>query len=157
MTATCPIPLRRPSGAPAGSAQIEDMFLRYFDSRGLATDPTAFDGRSDYGPFIEHGVPAGGLFTRRRGHQDGGAGGGLRRYRRARLRPLLPPGMRHVDNLNNTALDQNADAVAHSAWTLARSQSPITKAQGTGPNTARAERSKRHGKYWKYQGPFLVR
>ena len=27
------------------------------------TDPTAFDGRSDYGPFIANGVPAGGLFT----------------------------------------------------------------------------------------------
>lgn len=26
-------------------------------------DLTAFDGRSDYGPFIENGIPAGGLFT----------------------------------------------------------------------------------------------
>jgi len=25
--------------------------------------PTAFDGRSDYGPFIANGVPAGGIFT----------------------------------------------------------------------------------------------
>jgi len=25
--------------------------------------PTAFDGRSDYGPFIDAGIPAGGLFT----------------------------------------------------------------------------------------------
>ena len=50
-------------GAPAGSGAIERTFLRYFDSKGLATDPTAFDGRSDYGPFIAQGIPAGGLFT----------------------------------------------------------------------------------------------
>ena len=30
---------------------------------GLANDPTPFDGRSDYGPFIAAGIPAGGLFT----------------------------------------------------------------------------------------------
>ena len=52
-----------PSGAPAGSAQIEDMYLRYFRSKSMPTEPTAFDGRSDYGPFIENGVPAGGIFT----------------------------------------------------------------------------------------------
>ena len=31
--------------------------------KGLTTEPTAFDGRSDYGPFIDVGIPAGGLFT----------------------------------------------------------------------------------------------
>src|SRR5215207_9603467 len=50
-------------GAPEGSAQIEDMFLDYFASQGLATEPMAFDGRSDYGPFISAGIPAAGLFT----------------------------------------------------------------------------------------------
>ena len=32
-------------------------------SQGLASEPTAFDGRSDYGPFIAVGIPAGGLFS----------------------------------------------------------------------------------------------
>ena len=50
-------------GAPEGSADIEEMFLDYFEGQGLATEPTAFDGRSDYGPFIAAGIPAGGLFT----------------------------------------------------------------------------------------------
>jgi Zn-dependent M28 family amino/carboxypeptidase len=48
---------------PPGSAQIEDLFNRSFSSQGLATEPTAFDGRSDYGPFIAAGIPAGGLFS----------------------------------------------------------------------------------------------
>ena len=51
-----------PAG-PAGSGQIEDVFTSYFDSQGLASDPTEFSGRSDYGPFIAVGIPAGGLFT----------------------------------------------------------------------------------------------
>jgi Zn-dependent M28 family amino/carboxypeptidase len=48
---------------PAGSAEIEKVFTNYFASKNLATEPTAFDGRSDYGPFIAVGIPAGGLFT----------------------------------------------------------------------------------------------
>ena len=83
-----------PTAGPPGSAQIEQVFLDWFDSQGLATEPTAFDGRSDYGPFIARGAPAGGLFTGAEVHQDGRAGGGLRRRRRCRVRPLLPPGVR---------------------------------------------------------------
>ena len=37
--------------------------MKYFGKQGLATEPTAFDGRSDYGPFIAVGIPAGGLFA----------------------------------------------------------------------------------------------
>ena len=49
--------------APEGSALIEDLFTDFLDSEGLAWYSTAFDGRSDYGPFIWTGIPAGGLFT----------------------------------------------------------------------------------------------
>jgi len=50
---------------PPGSAEIEQVFLDHFESEGLETEPTAFDGRSDYGPFIAPAafVPAGGLFS----------------------------------------------------------------------------------------------
>ena len=48
---------------PRGSGQIEQLFLDYINSQGLPTEPTPFDGRSDYGPFIAAGIPAGGLFT----------------------------------------------------------------------------------------------
>jgi Zn-dependent M28 family amino/carboxypeptidase len=80
---------------PEGSDDIEAMFLEYFASQGLPTEPTAFDGRSDYGPFIAAGVPAGGLVHRRRGDQDGRAGCDLRRHRRRAVRPVLPRGLRH--------------------------------------------------------------
>jgi Zn-dependent M28 family amino/carboxypeptidase len=48
---------------PAGSHAIEEVFEEFFASQGLASEPTAFDGRSDYDAFISAGIPAGGLFT----------------------------------------------------------------------------------------------
>ncbi|WP_214321902.1 M28 family metallopeptidase [Nonomuraea sediminis] len=54
------------SGAPAGppgSDEIEKLFEKYFDTIHQAHNGTDFDGRSDYGPFIAAGIPAGGLFT----------------------------------------------------------------------------------------------
>ena len=48
---------------PAGSAQIEETFEAFFNSRGIPFKGTDFSGRSDYGPFIAAGIPSGGLFT----------------------------------------------------------------------------------------------
>lgn len=52
---------------PTGSAGIERVFTRFYDTfyrgRQIVDAPTDFDGRSDYGPFIEIGVPAGGVLT----------------------------------------------------------------------------------------------
>eukprot|EP01112_Ceratiomyxa_fruticulosa_P022260 TRINITY_DN8092_c0_g2_i7.p1 TRINITY_DN8092_c0_g2~~TRINITY_DN8092_c0_g2_i7.p1 ORF type:complete len:125 (-),score=25.05 TRINITY_DN8092_c0_g2_i7:56-430(-) len=46
-----------------GSTVIQHLFEKSFDVQGLKWDLTPFTGRSDYGPFIEKGIPAGGLFT----------------------------------------------------------------------------------------------
>lgn len=48
---------------PPGSAHIEKVFEEYFVEVGLPSAPTAFSGRSDYGPFLQVGIPSGGLFT----------------------------------------------------------------------------------------------
>lgn len=42
---------------------IQDLFENWFSSQNLETVTTPFDGRSDYGPFLEQGIPSGGLFT----------------------------------------------------------------------------------------------
>ncbi len=55
-----------PATAPTvneGAARIEREFVQYFDSQGIPTEPTAFDGRSDYKPFQDNGVASGGLFS----------------------------------------------------------------------------------------------
>ena len=89
------------------------------DSR---TAPTAFDGRSDYGPFIAAGIPAGGLFTGAEEIKTPAAGGDLRRHRRRAVRPVLPPRLRRLLQPVQPGLDQNADAAAHVLLTLAQAK-----------------------------------
>jgi Zn-dependent M28 family amino/carboxypeptidase len=98
---------------PAGSGAIEQIFLDYFASQNLANAPTPFNGRSDYGPFIAAGIPAGGLFTGAEGVKTaaqasiyGGTAG-------APYDPCYHLACDTYANNNNTALDQMSDAVAH--------------------------------------------
>ncbi|RCW38526.1 Zn-dependent M28 family amino/carboxypeptidase [Halopolyspora algeriensis] len=48
---------------PKGSGAIEQAFVDALNSQGVEVEGTDFTGRSDYGPFIANGIPAGGLFT----------------------------------------------------------------------------------------------
>jgi hypothetical protein len=121
-----------PGGAPEGSAQIEKLFLDYFNSQSLVTEPTAFDGRSDYGPFIEVGIPAGGLFTGAEGIKTpeqavvyGGTAG-------QQYDPCYHLGCDDIDNLSMTALDQMSDAAAHATISLAQSTEAINGKRGKG-------------------------
>jgi Zn-dependent M28 family amino/carboxypeptidase len=107
---------------PAGSGQIERLFTRYFTSQDLATDPTAFDGRSDYGPFIDVGIPAGGLFTGAEGIKTeeqaavyGGEAG-------VAYDPCYHQACDTITNVNARAISEMSDAAAHATLTLARSR-----------------------------------
>ena len=121
-----------PGGAPPASGAIEDLFLDYFDSQGLATEPTAFDGRSDYGPFIFAGIPAGGLFT---GAEEiktpaqaavfGGVAG-------QQFDPCYHIFCDRVSNINLTGLEEMADAAAHATISLAQSTQAVNGRRGKG-------------------------
>ena len=98
------------------------MCLDYCARRGLATEPTAFDGRSDYGPFIFAGIPAGGLFTGAEGIKTaeeaatyGGTAG-------EQYDPCYHLGCDDIGNLSAVALDQMSDAAAHATITLAQTK-----------------------------------
>ncbi|WP_166866060.1 M28 family metallopeptidase [Salinibacterium sp. ZJ70] len=103
---------------PEGSAEIEKLFTDYFTSQGLATEPTAFDGRSDYFAFIEAGIPAGGLFT---GAEDikseeqaaifGGTAGEA-------FDPCYHQACDDISNIDLVVLEQMADAAAHAVHTV---------------------------------------
>lgn len=54
--------LGAPPGPP-GSNGIERTLAGALAAAGVTPHGTDFDGRSDYGPFIEAGIAAGGLFT----------------------------------------------------------------------------------------------
>jgi len=110
---------------PTGSAEIETLFEDYYAGRDLPNVPTAFDGRSDYGPFLEVGIAAGDLFT---GAED------IKTTEEA----LLFGGEAGVaydinyhargDNITNLALDAfevNAGAIAFAVGTYAASLATI--------------------------------
>jgi Zn-dependent M28 family amino/carboxypeptidase len=107
---------------PPGSAQIEAIFNQYFAGQGLASDPTAFDGRSDDGPFIAVGIPAGGLFTGAEGIKTpeqavyGGTAG-------IAYDPCYHQACDTINNLSTKALSEMSDAAAHAVMTLARTRS----------------------------------
>jgi hypothetical protein len=110
------------SVGPAGSGAIEQVFLDYFASQGLATDPTPFNGRSDYGPFIAPavGIPAGGLFTGAEGIKTAAQAA---TYGGTAGQPYDPCYHLACDTFNNvslTALDQMSDATAHAVLHFAR-------------------------------------
>ncbi|WP_104107714.1 M20/M25/M40 family metallo-hydrolase [Nocardioides sp. 616] len=51
-----------PAG-PEGSGKVEQVHDDWFRSRGLTSERTPFDGRSDYVGFTLRGIPAGGVFA----------------------------------------------------------------------------------------------
>jgi hypothetical protein len=122
------------SVGPAGSDVIEQVFVGYFDSQGLASDPTPFNGRSDYGPFIAPGVdiPAGGLFTGaenpktvRQAAIYGGTAG-------VAYDSCYHAACDTIANVNDLALDQMSDAIAHATITFAQSTELINGIRGKG-------------------------
>ena len=81
---------------PPGSTAIEDLYESYYTLIGEPYDDTRV-----LRPQRLRGVhpgrhPVERPVHRRRGDQDRGAGGDLGRHRRRAVRPLLPPGVRHV-------------------------------------------------------------
>ena len=105
---------------PTGSGAIEQVFLDYFASQGLPNEPTPFNGRSDYGPFIGIGIPAGGLFTGAEGIKTpaqvaiyGGTAG-------QQYDPCYHQACDTFANNSDTALDQMSDAVAHTVLLFAK-------------------------------------
>ncbi|GGK74025.1 hypothetical protein Sme01_33400 [Sphaerisporangium melleum] len=111
---------------PSGSAQLEQVLQEYFTSIGVPTRGTDFDGRSDYGPFISVGIPAGGTFTGAEGTKSsaqaslwGGTAGQA-------FDSCYHRSCDTTANINDTALDRNADAVAYAVWTIATAVPPVT-------------------------------
>ena len=105
---------------PEGSGAIEDAFHRYFSAVGLASSETPFSGRSDYGPFIAKGIPAGGLFTGAEGTKTAAEAaiyGGVAGESYDTCYHLFCDAF---TNVNQQGLDEMSDAVAHAVLVYSR-------------------------------------
>jgi Zn-dependent M28 family amino/carboxypeptidase len=129
---------------PVGSDVIEHTFVDFWGRRGLQSAPTAFDGRSDYGPFIAVGIPAGGTFSGAEGVKTpeqaaifGGTAG-------LPYDACYHKACDTLANVNDTALDQFSDAAAHAVATLATRTAPLTDASAA---------KRKHVKAREFKGP----
>ncbi len=120
------------TAGPAGSDVIEHVFNQYFSAKRLAFDATAFDGRSDYKPFIDVGIPAGGLFsgaenekTAEQAQRYGGVAGEAfdRCYHQA---------CDTIANVNYVGLRQLSQAATHATAVFADRREPL----GAAPEAA---------------------
>jgi len=139
-----------PDAGPPGSAEIEQVFLDYFAKKHLATAPTAFDGRSDYGPFIDAGIPAGGLFSGAEGVKTdeeaaiyGGTAGDP-------YDPCYHQACDTFDNNSDRGLDQLSDAAAHAVQVFAQKELPAAV-------VAAQQLSRTQASKMDYRGSHLVR
>ena len=139
-----------PGFIPEGSAQIEDVFERFYAQRGEPSQDSEFSGRSDYGPFIAIGIPAGGLFTGAEVPKTaaeaalyGGVAGAaydpcyhqfcdnLRGDGQpTALYDALREDYELVGNVNVHALDVNSDAIATAVLTFAYDTSTVNGVPG---------------------------
>ena len=123
---------------PAGSEVLERDITAFLASRGVETRGTDFDGRSDYGPFIEAGIPSGGTFTGAEGiktAEEAALWGGTEGE--------AYDGCYHqacddLDNIDMTALDLNVKAIAHVLGTYAWDTSAVAAAAEAGDEAGEA-------------------
>jgi Zn-dependent M28 family amino/carboxypeptidase len=156
-----------PATAPVvnpGAAYIERKFVSYFDSQGIPTEPTAFDGRSDYKPFQDRGIAAGGLFSgaevaksAAQAAKWGGTAG-------LAFDPNYHQAGDDIDNLDLEGYEQLADGGAHVMAVLAEDRN--LRESLAGGATAATMRKVRKGKRMSrvqraklgaYSGDLLVR
>ena len=148
---------------PEGSAAIEDVFEGFYDSRDLPYQDTDFSGRSDYGPFIAVGIPAGGLFTGAEGVKTADEAilyGGLpgEAYdpcyhapcdnltgegQDEALYDALDEGYALVGNVNTFALDVNSDALATAVITFAFDTSTVNDVRAPGKSHGAGQERRR--------------
>ncbi|MDX3071638.1 M28 family metallopeptidase [Streptomyces sp. MI02-7b] len=104
---------------------LEKVFKDWFAAKGIATEiETEGDGRSDHAPFKNAGVPVGGLFsgadyikTASQAQKWGGTSGQA-------FDRCYHSSCDTSSNINDTALDNNTDAIANAIWTLSTATAP---------------------------------
>ncbi len=105
-------------GQPEGSADIEKVLGDHYAALGVPTEPVVVGGRSDHAAFADAGIPTGGVFS---GAEEiksadqaakwGGTAGQA-------FDECYHQSCDTVSNIDATALDTNADAIADAVWTL---------------------------------------
>lgn len=111
---------------PAGSDAIEGFFADFYADRGLASEPTQIDFRSDYSAFFENDIPFGGVFTGADGiktPEQVAVYGGVANEQ---YDQCYHSACDTFDNVDLEVLDLNADAIAAATLAYAMSTASVT-------------------------------
>lgn len=139
--------------SPAGSEELRNLYVDWYEAHDLNYTFIAFDGRSDYDGFIRAGIPAGGIATGAEGiktkeeaEQFGGKAGEW-------YDPCYHQLCDDVGNNNMTAWEVNTKLIAHSVATYATSFEgfPERKAE----DLAVAQVASKYAQSVKYRGSRL--
>ncbi|GAA3424318.1 M28 family metallopeptidase [Streptosporangium sandarakinum] len=126
-----------PAG-PAGSDEIEKLFETYYRTIRQPYVGTDFTGRSDYGPFIAVGIPAGGLFTGAEGIKSPEEAAKFGGQAGVAYDKCYHQACDTIANISDKALTINTGAVATAAFVYAYSRdlpgggTPAATRAGTG-------------------------
>lgn len=116
--------------SPAGSEELRDLYINYYESKGLNYTLIPFDGRSDYVGFIDNGIPAGGIAA---GAEKTNV------FRGGVLDKCYHQLCDDLTNLNWDAFLVNTRLIAHSVATYANSFEGFPKRVGNSTAWAHAE------------------
>ncbi|MFF8280592.1 M28 family metallopeptidase [Streptomyces lateritius] len=112
---------------PEGSAQLERDINAFLDKQGTPHEGTDFTGRSDYGPFIEVGIPSGGTFTGAEGIKTAAQAAKFGGTAGVAYDVNYHAAGDNLSNINMTAFDVNIDIIANAVGTYAHDISSLKK------------------------------
>ncbi|WP_173317874.1 M28 family peptidase [Streptomyces fulvorobeus] len=120
---------------PEGSAQLERDINDFLDGRGQAREGTDFTGRSDYGPFIDVGIPSGGTFTGAEGIKTPAQADRFGGEAGTAFDPCYHAACDDLDNLHLGLFDTNIDVIADAVGTYAHDLRSLTRPVPAEPTT----------------------
>ncbi|MFJ8166091.1 M28 family metallopeptidase [Streptomyces sp. NPDC096136] len=121
---------------PEGSAQLEKQITDFLDAQKIPHEGSDFTGRSDYGPFIEAGIPSGGTDTGAEGIKTPAQAAKFGGQAGVAYDVNYHGKGDDITNIDQKALDINVDvianAVGHYAYDLAPLSQPVVSKPTTG-------------------------
>ncbi|MFI8824082.1 M28 family metallopeptidase [Streptomyces sp. NPDC053431] len=123
---------------PEGSAQLERDITDFMDRSGAPHEGTDFTGRSDYGPFIEVGIPSGGTFTGAEGIKTEGQAKKFGGQAGVAYDVNYHAKGDDITNIDMAAFDVNIDVIANAVGTYAHDISSLKRPVPFVPTTGDA-------------------
>ncbi|MFD5507049.1 M28 family metallopeptidase [Streptomyces sp. NPDC127051] len=123
---------------PEGSAQLEKGITDFLDAQKIPHEGSDFTGRSDYGPFIEAGIPSGGTDTGAEGIKTAAQAAKFGGQAGVAYDVNYHGKGDDITNIDQKALDINVDVIANAVGHYAFDLAPLSKPVPSTPTTGSA-------------------